>query len=52
MKSKEEIEKDVMKSEVAPSDYNLLEIYCFLNLQQLMKMYHNNRISKERSYKK
>lgn len=51
MKSKEQIQKDVMNNEAAPSDYNLLEIYCFLGLKRLMQMYYNKQISKENATK-
>ena len=47
MKSKEEIINTAIKEEVAPNDYNLLEIQCFLALKQLLIMYHNNQIKTE-----
>lgn len=42
MKSKEEIINDSIKIETPSTDYNLLEIQCFLALKQLLIMYHNN----------
>lgn len=51
MKSKEEIINDSIKIETPSTDYNLLEIQCFLALKQLLIMYHNNQISKENATK-
>lgn len=45
MKSKEEIINDSIKLETPPEDYNLLEIYCFLVLKQLLIMFYNKQIS-------
>lgn len=47
MKSKEEIINDSIKLETPPSDYNLLEIHCFLALKQLLVMFHNKQITVE-----
>lgn len=45
MKSKEQIINDSIKLETPPEDYNLLEIYCFLALKQLLIMFYNKQIS-------
>lgn len=47
MKSKEEIINDSIKLETPPTDYNLLEIHCFLALKQLLLMFHNKQITTE-----
>ncbi len=51
MKSKEEIINDSIKLETPPSDYNLLEIHCFLALKQLLIMFHNKQITTENATK-
>lgn len=45
MKSKEEIINDSIKLETPPTNYNLLEIHCFLALKQLLIMFHNKQIT-------
>lgn len=51
MKSKEEIINDSIKLETPPTDYNLLEIHCFLALKQLLLMFHNKQITTENASK-
>lgn len=51
MKSKEEIINDSIKLETPPTDYNLLEIHCFLALKQLLIMFHNKQITTENASK-
>lgn len=51
MKTKEQIINDSIKEETPPADYNLIEIYCFLALKQLLVMFHNRQISKESATK-
>lgn len=45
MKSKEQIINDSIKLETPPTDYNLLEIHCFLALKQLLVLFHNKQIT-------
>lgn len=45
MKERKEIEKDALKLEIPPKNYNLLELHCFLALKQLLIMYWNKQIS-------
>lgn len=47
MKSREQIVNDSIKLETPKTDYNLIEIHCFLSLKQLLVMFRNNQISKE-----
>lgn len=51
MRERRQIEKDALRFEVPPKDYNLLEIHCFLVLKQLLVMYWNKQISSERAGK-
>ncbi len=51
MKSKAQIIKDSIKFETPPKDYNLIEIYCFLALKQLLIMFHNKQITTENASK-
>lgn len=51
MKSKEEIINDSIKLETPPTDYNLLEIHCFLALKQLLVMFHNKQITTKNASK-
>lgn len=51
MKERKEIEKDALKFENPPNDYNLLELHCFLTLKQLLIMYWNKQISSESASK-
>lgn len=51
MKEKKIIEKDALKLENPPNDYNLLELHCFLALKQLLVMYWNKQISSESASK-
>lgn len=51
MKERKEIEKDALKLEEPPDDYNLLELHCFLALKQLLIMYWNKQISSESASK-
>ncbi len=45
MKSKEQIINNSIKLETPPTDYNLLEIHCFLALKQLLVLFHNKQIT-------
>lgn len=49
MKTKEQIINDSIKEETPPADYNMIEIQCFLALKQLLVMFHNRQISKEKA---
>lgn len=51
MKERKEIEKDALKLEIPPNDYNLLELHCFLALKQLLIMYWNKQISADSASK-
>lgn len=51
MKNKEQIINDSIKLETPPTDYNLLEIHCFLALKQLLVMFHNKQITTENATK-
>lgn len=51
MKNKEQIINDSIKLETPPTDYNLLEIHCFLALKQLLIMFHNKQIATENASK-
>lgn len=51
MKERKEIEKDALRLEKAPNDYNLLELHCFLVLKQLLMMYWNKQIPAEQAGK-
>lgn len=46
MRSSEDIMKDVMRYEVSPDGYNLIEAECFLVLKRLFLMFRNGEISK------
>ncbi len=51
MKERKEIERDALKFENPPNNYNLLELHCFLALKQLLIMYWNKQISVENASK-
>ena len=51
MKERKEIEKDALKLENPPNEYNLLELHCFLALKQLLIMYWNKQISADSASK-
>lgn len=46
MKTSDQIIKDASNKE-SIEDYSLLEMYLYLNIKQILKMYFNNQLSKE-----
>ena len=50
MRTTEQIIEDA-KNNIEIKDYNLLELHLFLVIQQILKMYSNNQLSKEQANK-
>lgn len=46
MRTSDQIIKDASNKE-SVEDYSLLELYLYLNIKQILKMYFNNQLSKE-----
>ncbi len=46
MRTSDQIIKDASNKE-SIEDYSLLELYLYLNIKQILKMYFNNQLSKE-----